>query len=261
MRFFRFIKLRAKISLQQLLIYRLASLMTVLFGLLFLIAEYLAIDVYYTFSDDIVGWNKNAFLILFGSFNCILCIYNFLFEIGHDEFIFKLKYGELDYDLLRPMDPMILSSISRLDYPSLLGMILPSLLIYYGVKGEGIELSFLKFMFFVFAILSGALVVYLLHQILVISAFWLRDFVNAFQFLNILIHFGSKPLKIYPWFIQVLFGFLLPVILAGNLPAKVLFGVCSLQELGSFVLALLFLSVCTRLFWKAGLRKYSSASS
>lgn len=256
-----FFCLRARMSLQQVLIYRLASIMIVIFGVLFIFAEYLAINVYYTFGDTIGDWNKNEFFILFGSFNCMLYFYAFFFEIGHDEFAFKVKYGELDYDLIRPMDSMLLCSFSRLDYPSLLNLALPIFFIYSGVMGEQIEFGFFLGVGFILAILLGAFIIYLLNHLLATLFFWLTDFSNAFQVMGSMINLGSKPLKLYPWMLQVLFGFCIPIILAGNLPAELILGRVVLFNFFALISGTCILFMLTRRFWFLGLRKYSSASS
>ncbi len=261
MHWMQIIALRAKVSVQQMLIYRLSSLMFVVFGVLLIFSEYLAIDVYFTFGETIGYWSRSAFYVLFGSFNCMVYLYSFLFEIGHDDFAFKVKYGELDYDLIRPVDSMFLSSFTRLDYPSLINLIIPIFFIWKGIEGEGLTLSVGIVLGFVLAILLGTFVIYLINQILMILTFWLTDFSNAFQLINAVVRLGSKPLKLYPMILQVLFGFCVPIILAGNMPAEILLGSYSTGQVVALLVGALLLYFITRLFWAAGLKKYSSASS
>ncbi len=260
-RIFALLTLRAKISLQQMLIYRLSSLMIIIFGVLFVLAEYLAIDVYYNFGNSIGGWTQGEFFILFGSFNCMIYLYSFFFEIGHDDFAYKVKYGELDYDLIRPVDSMFLCSFSRFDFPSLFNLILPSIFIYKGMVQEQITFNPFSGTGFVLAILLGTFVIYLLNHILTTLFFWLTDFSNSIQLLNSVVKLGSKPLNIYPWILQVIFGFCIPIILAGNLPTEVLLGRVTYQKLGSLIIGASILYIFTRILWKKGLNRYASASS
>lgn len=253
--------LRAKISLQQMLIYRLASIMIVTFGVLFVLAEYLAINVYYDFGNSIGDWSQSEFFILFGSFNCMIYLYSFFFEIGHDDFAYKVKYGELDYDLIRPVDSMFLCSFSRFDFPSLFNLILPALFIYRGIEQTQVAFGFFSATGFVLAVILGTFVIYLLNHLLTTLFFWLTDFSNSIQLLNSVINLGSKPLSIYPWILQVIFGFCIPIILAGNLPAEVLLGKVSLQKLGILSIGVLILFTFTRILWLQGLKRYASASS
>lgn len=253
--------LRAKISFQQMLIYRIASSMIVIFGVLFVIAEYLAIDVYFSFGETIGDWSRGEYFILFGSFNCMIYLYSFFFEIGHDDFAYKIKYGELDYELIRPVDSMFLCSFSRFDFPSLLNLILPSVFIYRGLVQENITLNFLTAAGFLLAIFIGTFVIYLLNHILTTLFFWLTDFSNSIQILNSLIHLGSKPLNIYPIVLQFVFGFCIPIILAGNLPADIILGKVTIQKLGVLCFGASILYILTRILWLQGLKKYASASS
>ncbi len=253
--------LRAKISLQQMLIYRLSSFMIFIFGILFVLAEYLAIKVYYNFGNSIGGWSHGEFFILFGSFNCMVYLYAFFFEIGHDDFAYKVKYGELDYDLIRPVDSMFLCSFSRFDFPSLFNLILPAVFIYKGVNQEQITVGFASGFGFVLAVFLGTFVIYLLNHLLTTLFFWLTDFSNSIQLLNSVVRLGSKPLNIYPWTLQVAFGFCIPIILAGNLPAEVLLGKVTYQKLGLLTIGISALYTFTRLLWVKGLKRYASASS
>lgn len=253
--------LRGKISLQQMLIYRLASAMIIIFGVLFVLAEYLAIEVYYDFGNTIGGWSQGEFFILFGSFNCMIHLYSFFFEIGHDDFAYKVKYGELDYDLIRPIDSMFLCSFSRFDFPSLFNLILPSIFIYRGITQEQISFDSLSSVGFILAIFLGTFVIYLLNHLLTTLFFWLTDFSNSFQLLNSIVKLGSKPLNIYPWVLQVVFGFCIPIILAGNLPTEVLLGRVTYQKVGILIIGVVILYTFTRMMWMKGLKRYASASS
>ena len=258
---FRYLIFRATISIQQMLIYRLSSILTVVFGVIIIFAEYLAIEIYYEFNNEIGGWSKYGFYILFGSFNSMVVLYNFLFEIGHDEFAIKLKYGELDYDMIRPIDSMLLTSCSRFDYPSLLNLVIPIIFIHNGSSIEKISWGLFNSSIFVLFIFLGVFIIYLLNQILMTAAFWLTDFSNAFQLIGAITNLGSKPFKIYPWYMQLIFGFCIPIILAGNLPADLLLGNLTIQKVMFTILGCMTLFIMTRIFWNLGLKKYSSASS
>ena len=128
--FFKFVKLHLlylKISLKHFAAYKMSAFLTVIFSLFFLIAEILTVDVYYKFSDYIGDWDQNSFYILLGTFNISTCLYMYFFEIAHDEFVFKIRYGELDADLIKPMDSQILTSFQRVDYAELIQFTTPDL--------------------------------------------------------------------------------------------------------------------------------------
>ena len=235
--------------------------MIIVFGVLFVLAEYLAIEVYYDFGSTIGGWSQGEFFILFGSFNCMIYLYSFFFEIGHDDFAYKVKYGELDYDLIRPIDSMFLCSFSRFDFPSLFNLILPSIFVYKGMTQEQISLDPISGVGFILAIFLGTFIIYLLNHLLTTLFFWLTDFSNFFQFLNSIVKLGSKPLNIYPWILQIIFGFCIPIILAGNLPSEILLEKLTYQKVGILMIGATILYAITRIMWKKGLKRYASASS
>ena len=256
-----FLMLQAKMSFKQLLVYRMSTMMIVIFGFLSVFSEYLVINVYFSFDTEIEGWTKDAFLILFGTFNCMVVLYQFLFEIGHDQFAYKVKYGELDFDILRPYDTMFLSSFSQFEYAALTNLILPIYFIYAGIIGTQIELSPLIISMFFLSILLGTYVIYLLNQLFITLSFWLSNFSNFYHLTETAVQLGSKPIQVYPWLIQLTFGLFLPIIVALNLPANVLLGHVSFTQVAIMLLGICLLTITTRLIWNIGLNRYSSASS
>jgi ABC-2 type transport system permease protein len=185
----------------------------------------------------------------------MIYLYLFFFEIGHDVFAYKVKYGELDYDLIRPLDSMFLCSFSRLEFPSLFNLILPFNFLSRGMVREQIAFSPLSGAGFITAILLGTFVIYLLNHILTTLSFWLTDFSNSIQLLNSVIKLGLKPLNIYPWILQVIFGFYIPIILTGNLPAEILLGKVTYQKLIILIVGIAILYTFTRILWIKGLKR------
>jgi ABC-type uncharacterized transport system, permease component len=80
-----------------------------------------------------------------------------------------------------------------------------------------------------------------------------------FNFLNI----ARYPDVIFPRLFRLIFGWVIPVVIIANIPARLL-----IKSLGQPVLLMLHLIVAStivfwlsRVFWKFALRHYSSASS
>jgi ABC-2 type transport system permease protein len=80
-----------------------------------------------------------------------------------------------------------------------------------------------------------------------------------FNFLNI----ARYPDAIFPWLFRLIFGWIIPVVIIANIPARLL-----IKSLGQPLPLMLHLIVAStvvfwlsRLFWRFALRRYSSASS
>lgn len=262
--FFRFIKLHVlylKISLKHLGAYKMSAFLTVIFSLVFLIAEILMVDVYYKFSDRIGDWDQNSFYILLGTFNIITCLYMYFFEIAHDEFVFKIRYGELDADFIKPIDPQVFTSIQKVDYASLFHLPIPIWLVYYGI--HGLNLSFTSTdMFFYFITLGlGVLIVYLVNQFFVNCSFWFTDASNLTAASEQVVQLGARPLQVYPKLIQFGFSYIIPVVLCTNLSVSIIKHNVRLSNVLILLGATTFFFLIVRLQWKMGLKRYASASS
>ncbi len=260
-RFLRLHCLYLKISLKCLAVYRMSALLTVLFSIVFLIAEILTVNVYYQFGDKLGDWDKNSFYILLGSFNIIVCLYTYLFEIAHDEFVGKIRFGELDCDLIRPIDAQLFSSLQRVDYPSLLNLPIPIWIVYQGVSGLNLVLGIWDLFLYAITLGVGVFIVYLINQFSVNFSFWFTDASSLLSASDQVVQLGSKPLQVYPKLVQLGFSYLIPVILSTNLSVAALQGNLTLDNLFILFLATFFFFLIIRLQWTLGLRKYSSASS
>src|SRR5215510_14472088 len=80
-----------------------------------------------------------------------------------------------------------------------------------------------------------------------------------FNFLNI----ARYPDVIFPWLFRLIFGWVIPVVIIANIPARLL--IKSLGQPFPLMLHLIIASTIvfwlSRVFWKFALRHYSSASS
>ena len=61
---FRLYKKFLSHSFQEFLIYRTTAIVTIVFGLIFFLAEFIAGVIYFDYTETIYGWAKNEYLLL-----------------------------------------------------------------------------------------------------------------------------------------------------------------------------------------------------
>lgn len=260
-KFFKLHFLYLKVSLKYHAVYKVSTFLTVIFSLIFLIAEILTVDVYYEFTDQIGGWDVYSFYILLGSFNIMACLYTYFFEISHDTFSYKIRFGELDSDLIRPFDAQAFLALDKVDYASLFNLPIPIWLIYRGIEGLGLNLGAPDVMLYFIILLLGVFIFYLVNQFSVNLSFWFTETNNLVAASDQIVQLGSKPLQVYPKLIQLGFSFIIPIILCTNLSVSALkHELTMLNFLILFCATGLFYTI-VRIQWRLGLRRYSSASS
>lgn len=261
---FRFIRLHGmylRISFKHLSVYKMSAFLMVFFSLIFLVAEILTVNVYYKFSDHIGDWDKNSFYILLGTLNIITCIYTYFFEIAHDEFVFKIRYGDLDADLIRPMVAQIYSAIKRVDYASLFNLPIPIWLVYRGINGLNLEITVIDLFCYLATLLLGILIVYSINQFFVNWSFWLTDTSNLTSASEQVIQLGARPLEVYPKLIQFGLSYIVPIILCTTLSVNIVRHDVRLNHVLALTASSTLLFFAVRMQWKMGLKRYASASS
>jgi ABC-2 type transport system permease protein len=261
LRFMRLHCLYLRISLKLLSVYRMSAFLTVLFSLVFLIAEILTVNVYYTFSDRIGDWDRGSFYILLGTFNIITCFYNYLFEIPHDDFALKIRYGDLDGDLIKPMDALAFTTIQKVDYASLFNLPIPIWLVYHGIHELDLKVTSMDILLYLVTGVIGIFIVYLINQFFVNFSFWIIEASNATTASDQVVQLGSRPLQVYPRLIQFGFSYVVPIILCTNLSVQALQHNLRFTNLMILLIATTLFFVIVRIQWKLGLRRYASASS
>ena len=110
-------------SIQRILIYRTTSILIVVFGLLFYFIEMFSGMVYFSYTDNILGWTKWDYFSLITTATIIRYGYTFFFIWGSD-LSYTIVQGKLDYTLLRPLNSFWYYAFYMADFPSLINVIL-----------------------------------------------------------------------------------------------------------------------------------------
>lgn len=252
--------LLARQSLGKMLAYRVSALFTVVFGILFALAEVIAITVYYRYTDEISGWDLSSFLGLYATYGFIQYLYQFVFVVSHEELMDKIIEGELDYDLIRPVDSQFLCSARALDYPSLINMIAPLGLLIYCARKLELDLTLPVIISYSILVVLGVTLYYLVNQFFVAMAFWVERPRKLAGVAEYLFEFASRPRSVYPRAMQVILTLVLPILTAVNAPVDVIRGELHLGMVGAFVTGLIVIGGIVRVQWVHGVRRYASAS-
>ena len=107
---FRLYKKFLSHSFQEFLIYRTTAIVTIVFGLIFFLAEFIAGIIYFNYTETIYGWVKNDYLLLISVASVISYGYQFLFTVAHENLYEFILGGELDYILIRPVNSFLFYS-------------------------------------------------------------------------------------------------------------------------------------------------------
>ena len=207
------------------------------------------------------GWRPDELLALVGVYFLVGGIIGLVIQPGMEQLTESVRDGTLDFTLAKPEDAQILISIWRVEIWKLVDVGLGLAVIGIGLARLGQRVGFSEALAFVAALVAGGVIVYSFWLILATTAFWLVRVENILVVFQSVYEAGRWPVSIYPAWLRFALTFLVPVAFAITVPAQALAGRLTWPALlgAAGFAAVLFLAA--RLFWRIGIRHYSSASS
>ena len=191
---FRLYKKFLSHSFQEFLIYRTTAIVTIVFGLIFFLAEFIAGVIYFDYTETIYGWAKNDYLLLISVASVISYGYQFLFTVAHENLYEFILGGELDYILIRPVNSFLFYSFYRVDFPSLINLFIA--LCFQIFMLTKYSLNLVLIIEFIISIFLSIYLVFLLNQIVITISFWKEHSSAIMGIPEYLIDFSSRPKSI-----------------------------------------------------------------
>lgn len=261
MHFLKLIATFFKINVQMSLAYRADTVVNILLNLMWLGWELLSLSIIFSNTETLGGWGFGELVALLGVFRLVNTLMMSLIWPNTEKFNQSIRDGSMDYTILQPVNSMFLVTFSRISVWRIWDLVLAIVLIVVGVNLTGDVATPLSILNFILLTISGAIVIYSLWIVLIAFTFYFTKFDNNVTILQALLDAGRYPVTVYPIWLRVIVTFLIPIAVATTIPLQAL-----RQELGTSQV-LMFLGIGMASFivasqvWKAGLKRYSGASS
>jgi len=250
-----------KVNVQMALAYRADTIVNILLNIMWLGWELLSLSIIFNNTETIGGWDFGELIALLGVFRLVNTMMIALIWPNTEKFNQSIRDGSMDYTLLQPINSMFLVTFSRITVWRIWDLILAIALILVGVNMSGNTTTPFQFVTFILLTVSGAIVIYSLWIMLIALTFWFTKFDNNVTILQALLDSGRYPVTVYPAWLRIIVTFVVPIAVATTVPLQALRGELS----GSRVLLFIAIGIASFLVasrvWKAGLRRYSGASS
>jgi ABC-2 type transport system permease protein len=213
--------------------------------------------------DRIGDWTKWEVVLLVGTHQIIAQLFQAFFFVNVANIPELVRTGKLDSLLVLPIDSQFAVSTKQFGLDSVINAALGGLVVCFSLARLGIVPGPISIMLYLTALGFGVAVHYSIMLSLAAVSFWIvraQGLVYGyFNFLNI----ARYPDVIYPRLFRFVFGWIIPVVIVANIPARLL--IKSLGQPGRLMLQLVVASTIvfwlSRVFWRFALRHYSSASS
>jgi len=261
MHIFKLLTTLFKVNLQQELAYRADAVINALLSLMWLGWELLSLNIIFNNTATLGGWGQGELIALLGVWRLVNTLMVALVWPNTQKFNTSVRDGSLDYTLLQPANSQFLVSFSRIVIWRAWDVVLAGALIVIGIRMSGGSAVPVNIANFLLLTVSGALIIYSLWIVMLSLTFWFVKFDNSVTILQALMDAGRYPAQVYPIWLRMVVTFVIPIAVATTVPLQALRG----ELLWWQVLMFLGISAASLLIsaqvWKAGVRRYSGASS
>ena len=213
--------------------------------------------------DHIGDWTKWEVVLLVGTHQMIAQIFQGFFFVNIANIPELVRTGKLDSLLVLPVDSQFAVSTKQFGLDSMINAALGGVVVCVSLSRLGIMPNPVAILLYLVALVFGVAVHYSIMLGLAAVSFWIvraQGLVYGyFNFLNI----ARYPDAIFPKIFRFIFGWIVPVIIVANIPARLL--IKPLDQPAWLMLHLMIAGsvafFLSRIFWRFALRHYSSASS
>ena len=230
----------------------------------------LAIKVIYGHTRSIAGWSQYELLMLVGTGMLIQRLTTGFFWSSLFEMSRSIRTGAFDFFLAQPGHPLFMASTRKLDPDGLINAVLALVLVGYSAHRLGLHPDAARVVLYAGLVIAGVVVHYSIMVLTMSLTFWLtsaQGFEGSYFTMS---EFGRLPRQAFQGAARVIFVWILPMVVVGNVPAQVLMGRPAAHLDGWLHVALVlgwiaavaavWLALAVAVF-NRGLRRYSSASS
>src|SRR4051794_17207888 len=213
--------------------------------------------------DHIGDWSQWEVILLIGTHQMIAQIFQAFFFVNVSNIPELVRTGKLDSLLVLPIDSQFAVSAKQFGLDSLLNALLGAIVVVVALVKLHVVPAPAMVLLYLVAIAFGVIIHYSIMLTLAAVSFWIvRAQGLVYGYFNFL-HIARYPDVIFPRLFQFIFGWIIPVIIVANIPARLL-----IKPLGQPAWLMLHLVIAgsiafflSRFFWRFALRHYSSASS
>lgn len=262
-KYFKIYNMFLRYSLMQNLAYPVNFMIGLIIEFGYQASYIISIFLIYTQTDLIGGWNRNEILLLLGIDILVSeFITGAVVIFNTRELPLKINSGDIDMQLIKPINSQFLLTLGRPYFPSLLSTIAGFVLIVYAYNLLNIVPDLAALLGSITFFISGMIILYSFLTIIATFSFYFPDsnFIPKIGE-RFIYSFTGRPHTIYSGFVKFILFFIIPIVYVSSFSASALINGPEMKYLlFSVGISMTFL-IASILFWNYSIKKYSSASS
>lgn len=214
------------------------------------------IDIFFSFTASIAGWNKNQVLLLVGLYRVFSALFTTFFLSGINLIPQYVRSGELDIFLTKPINTQFYASLRAIVIPDLSKVVSGLAIISLADRA-----GFIDYLLLLIGLTSGLAIFYGIYFMIATLVFWTGRLESLYDIHDVLSEPLSVPLSVLGKRMSFVFTYIIPLGFVVTFPAEVFLGMSPSYVLLVGILLGLALLVISSWFWNFALRHYTSASS
>jgi ABC-2 type transport system permease protein len=228
----------------------------------YLLVKLSYVVVVYRSGVKVNGLSPDEILLFIGTFVTLTGVYAGMFMINNFGLRSKIKDGDLDLLLTKPVSVQFMATLRQADVTIFsVDFIAGGIMVAIAWGRLGIPVTFFTVGGYIAFFVISSLVAYSLFLMPQIFSFWLMNTSAIAEITDSFWDFNNMPMDIYNRWIKAVGVFLLPIFVITNFPPMFVLNKMPPVYVAWSVVLPIILLVLVRLLWSRGLRNYSSASS
>jgi ABC-2 type transport system permease protein len=219
-----------------------------------------ALGLVYTRTDTLGGWSPGEAIVLLGTYQIVSGVLATFVEPNLQWFAEQVTSGKFDDLLLKPAPSVFLASLGTCAPLGLSQVALGTAVVAIGLRELGNRPTPWGAAGWLLLLAVGIAIAWASRVTLASLAFW-APYLTPDVLYGALWQFGRYPVGIYRQPIRFVLTYLLPVAFIATIPARALSRGADPAVCAAGLAAGLGSVVVVQLVWKAGLRRYTSATS
>lgn len=209
--------------------------------------------------EAIAGWSKDEVLLLvlvqalFFDF-----LWTFVLEnMGY--FSHYIRRGELDFVLLKPVNPRFMVSTRYFESDHYLRIFLLLFLMTKYLARLNVQATIFSWLNFSLLFGLGLFIFYNLFFILTTTNFWFINLFNLGDLFSEMVNVGRMPVYVFRGGMRLFFTYIIPAAFVATFPTQALLGRIGLEMVFIASLISVVTFATSSWFWQFALKRYSSA--
>jgi len=248
-------------SIVRTMMFRFDFILWAMVELIWMSVNVLMISVLYLHTDSVAGWNKYEMLLLVGTSMLIQRFLMGFFWSSIFEMSRNIRTGHFDFFLAQPGNVMFMATTRKIDPDGLMNSFVAMAIVAYSANQLQLQPTLVDIALYAFLVFCGLVIHYSILVLTISLSFWITTAQGLEGSYFTLMEFSRLPREAFKGVGNLLFVWVLPVVVVSNSPARTLLhGFDPKLALWLFGVAVLWFGAAVFVF-NRGLRRYSSASS